>query len=166
MVTLIPLWKYQTQLDRSLFQILRRFNLRKVWLLIIVPYVSESKDLPVPSRNFGLGALDIIMTSSEPQKHVFLLWAQRKVMEIFVNDNFSWGTTKTTISIKIDNSVTSNKSKWGLVTSSDLENPLLGFKVSTRTWKRIKTIVFQVNLQKKLRKTDTATTSLKIEWKH
>ena len=29
--------------------------------------------MPVPSRNFGLGACDIIMTSSKPQKLVFLL---------------------------------------------------------------------------------------------
>ena len=75
-------------IDRSLFQIFRYFFLRKVWLLIIVPYVSESKKLSVLSRTFGLGAFGIIMTSSEPQKLVFLLWAQSKVMETIVNDSF------------------------------------------------------------------------------
>ena len=56
----------------SLFQIYCRFFLRKVCQLIIVSYVSESKKLPVPSRYFGLGACDIIMTSSESQKHVLM----------------------------------------------------------------------------------------------
>ena len=134
--------------DSSLFQIFRRFFLRMVWLLIIVSYVSESKKLILPSRNFGLGACDIIMMSMEPQKLVFLPWAQSKVMETIVNDHIFRGTTETTFSIKVNNSVTSHNSEWGLVTSSDLENALLWFKVKTKTWKRIKAIVFQVNLQK------------------
>ena len=104
--------------------------------------------MPILSRNFVLGACDTIMASSEPQKIVFLLWAESKVMETIVNKSFSWGTTKTTFSIKIDNSVTSRNSEWGLVTSSDLENTLLWFNVKTKTWKRIKAIVFQVNSQK------------------
>ena len=133
---------------RSLFQIFRRFFLRKAWLLIIVPYVSDSKKLPVPSRNFGLGACDIIMTSSETQKLNFLLWAQSKVIETIVNDSFSWGTTKIAFSIKIKNGVTSCNGEWELVTSSDLENTLLWFKVNSKTWKHIKAIIFQVNLQK------------------
>ena len=116
--------------------------------MIIVPYVSKGRKLPLPSLNFDLGACDIIMTSSEPQKLVFLLWAQSKVMETIANDVFSWGTTKTTFSIKISNSVTSSNSEWGLVTSSDLENTLLWFSFKSKTWKRIKTIFFQVNLQK------------------
>ena len=33
----------------------------------------ESRKLPVPSRNFGLETCDIIITSSEPQKLIFLL---------------------------------------------------------------------------------------------
>ena len=48
---------------------------------------------------------------------------------------------------KIDNSVTSHNSEWELLTSSDLEDTLLRFTVETKTWKRIKAIVFQVNLQ-------------------
>ena len=100
----------------SLFQIFRRFFQRKVWLLIIVPYVSESTKMPVPSRYFGLGAWDIIIASSEPQKLFFLLWAQSKVMETIANDIFSWGTTKTTFSIKIGNSVTPSNSECRLVT--------------------------------------------------
>ena len=108
----------------------------------------ESRKLPVPSRNFGLETCDIIITSSEPQKLIFLLWSQSKVIETIVNDSFSWGTTKTTFSIKIDTIMTSHNSEWGLVTSSDLENTLLWFKVKTKTSKSIKAIVFQVNLQK------------------
>ena len=54
-------------IDRSLFQIFRRFFLRKVWLLNVVPYVSESRKLPVPIRTFGLRGLwhhyDVIRTS-------------------------------------------------------------------------------------------------------
>ena len=73
-------------IDRSLFEIFQ------VWLLINVPYVSESEKLPVPSRHFGLGACDIIMTSLESWK---LVWT---VMETVVNDSFSWGTSKTTFS--------------------------------------------------------------------
>ena len=88
------------------------------------------------------------MTSSESQKFVFLLWAQSKEMETIVNDSFSWGTSKTTFSIKVNNSVTYRNSEWELVRSSDLKNTLLWFKVKTKTWKRIKAIVFQVNLQK------------------
>ena len=60
-------------IGRSLFEIFRRFFLKKVWLLIIVPYVSVSRKLPVPSHNSALGACDIIVTSSEPQRLVFLL---------------------------------------------------------------------------------------------
>ena len=134
--------------DRSLFQIFRRFFLRKVWLLIIVLYMSESRKLSVPRRNFDVEACGIIMTSSEPQRLVVLLWAHSKVMETNVNDSFSWGTTKTTFSIKIDNSMTARNSECGLVTSSGLENTLLWFKIKTKTWKRIKAIVFQANLQK------------------
>ena len=129
-------------INSSLFQIFRRFFLRKVWLLIIVP---ENKKLPAPSRDFGLAACDITMTSLEPRKFVFLLWAQSKVMETIVNENFSWGTTKTTFSIKIHNSVTSRNSEWGLVTSSDLENTLCGLRSRPR---HEYVIVFQVNLQK------------------
>ena len=66
--------------NRSLFQIFRRFFLRKVWLQIIVPYVSESKKLPVLRRNFVLGAF---MTSWRRHRKLFLLWAQSKVMETF-----------------------------------------------------------------------------------
>ena len=79
--------------------------------MIIVLYVSKGRKLPLPSRNFDLGACDIIMTSSEPQKLVFLLWAQSKVMETIVNNSFSWGTTKTSFSVKIDNSMTSCNSE-------------------------------------------------------
>ena len=67
-------------INSSLFQIFRRFFLRKVWLLIIVPNVSESRKLPVPRCNFGLGVCDIIVTSSEPQKLV-LFWTQSKVLK-------------------------------------------------------------------------------------
>ena len=35
----------------------------EVWLLNIVPYVSESRKLPAPSRTFGLGGCDVIITS-------------------------------------------------------------------------------------------------------
>ena len=80
-------------------------------------YVSESRKLLVPSRNFGLETCDIIIMLSEPQKLIFLLWAQSKVIQTIVNDSFSWGTTKTTFSIKIDTNVTSRNSEWGLVTS-------------------------------------------------
>ena len=110
--------------------------------------MSQSRKMPVPSCNFGVGACNIIMTSTEPQKFVFLLWAQSKVMQAIVNDSFSWGTIKTTFSIKIDNSVTSHNREWRLVRSSDLENIILWFNVKTKTWKRIKAIVFQVTLQK------------------
>ena len=65
--------------------------LRKDWLLIIFPYVSESRKLPVLSRNFGLGACDIIMTLSESQKLGFWLRAQSKVMETIVNIIFLEG---------------------------------------------------------------------------
>ena len=41
--------KNMTVLDRSLFQIF----LRKIWLMNIAPYVSESRKLSVPSRTFG-----------------------------------------------------------------------------------------------------------------
>ena len=102
--------------DTLQFQVFRRFFLRKVWLLI-VPYLLNSKKLPVPSRAFGLAACYVIITSLGPQKLVFLLWAQIKVLEKFVNDSFSWGTFKITFSIKIDNIVTSNNSGWGLYTS-------------------------------------------------
>ena len=111
-------------LDRSLFQIFQRFLLRKVCLLNIVPYMSESGKLPVTSRTFGLGGCEVIMMSLEPQKLVFLLWAQSKVMETLVMDIFSWETFKATFSIKINNTVTSHNSKWWLVTLWNLENTL------------------------------------------
>ena len=134
--------------DTSQFQVFRRFFLRKVWLLI-VPYLLNSKKLPVPSRTFGLAACHVIITTLGRQKLVFLLWAQIKVLEKFVNDSFSWGTFKITYSIKIDNIVTSNNSGWGLVRALYLENIFLWFKVKTKTLKRIKAIiVFQVDLQK------------------
>ena len=134
--------------DTLQFQVFRRFFLRKVWLLI-VPYLLNSKKLPVPSRAFGLAACYVIITSLGPQKLVFLLWAQIKVLEKFVNDSFSWGTFKITYSIKIDNIVTSNNSGWGLVRALYLKNIFLWFKVKTKTLKRIKAIiVFQVDLQK------------------
>ena len=60
-------------LDRSLYQIFPRFLLRKISLLNIVPYMSESRKLPVTSRTFGLGGCEVIMMSLEPQKLVFLL---------------------------------------------------------------------------------------------
>ena len=69
-------------------------------------------------------------------------------MQAIVKDSFSWETIKTTFSIKIDNSVTSRNREWRLVRSSDLENIILWFNVKTKTWKRIKQIVFQVTLQK------------------
>ena len=53
-------------------------------------------------EGWGIRAYDIIMTSSEPQKHVVLLWAQNQVMETFVNNSFSLGTSKSTFPIKID----------------------------------------------------------------
>ena len=81
-------------IDRLLFQIFRRVFLSKVWLLNNVPYVSGSRKLPVLSRTFGLGAYDVIMMSSEPQKLVFLLWAQSQVLETFVIDIFSWETPR------------------------------------------------------------------------
>ena len=68
--------------------------LRKDWVLIIFLYVSESRKMPVLSRNFGLGACDIIMMLSESQKLGFWLRAQSKVMETIVNDNFSGGLLK------------------------------------------------------------------------
>ena len=59
-------------IDRALFQIFRRYFLRNVWLLNIVPYVSESRTLSVLSSTFGLGICGIIMTSSEPYKLVLM----------------------------------------------------------------------------------------------
>ena len=53
-------------IDGALFQIFRLFFLKNVWLLNIVPHVSESRKLSVPSRTFGLGIFGIIMTSSGP----------------------------------------------------------------------------------------------------
>ena len=47
------------------------FFLKKVWLVINFSYVSEIRKLPVRSRSFGLGAFDVINTSSEPQKNSF-----------------------------------------------------------------------------------------------
>ena len=47
--------------------------------------------MPVLSRNFGLGACDIIMTLSESQKLGFWLRAQSKVMETIVNIIFLEG---------------------------------------------------------------------------
>ena len=104
---------------------LSAFFLRKVWLLNIVLYVSESRKLPVPSRAFGLGTCDIIMTSSEPQKLVLMPWTQSKVMKMFVIDMFPWDSSKIIFSIKIDNILTLHNSKWGIVTSSVLENTFL-----------------------------------------
>ena len=130
--------------------------------MIIVLYVSKGRKLPLPSRNFDIGACDIIMTSSEPQKLVFLLWAQSKVMETIVNNSFSWGTTKTSFSVKIDNSMTSCNSEWGLVTSPDLENILLWFKVITKTWKH----TTELTKTFFLRKTVAIVTSSKNERKH
>ena len=65
----------------------------KFWLLNIVPYVLGSRKLLVLSRTFGLGACDIIMTSSEPQKLVFMPWTQSKVMKTPVIDMFSWDSS-------------------------------------------------------------------------
>ena len=65
----------------------------KFWLLNIVPYVSGSRKLLVLSRTFGLGDCDIIMTSSEPQKLVFMPWTQSKVMKTPVIDMFSWDSS-------------------------------------------------------------------------
>ena len=78
---------YTRQVAISIF---RRFFLRKVWLLNVVPYVSESRKLSVPSRTFGLEACDIIMTLWEPQKLVLMPWIQIKVMKTLVIDMFSW----------------------------------------------------------------------------
>ena len=137
-------------IDRPLFQIFRHFFLKKVWLLNIVPYVSESRKLPVPGRTFGLGACDIIMTWSETQKLVLMPWTQSKVIKTLVIDVFSWDSSKTIFSIKTDNILTPHNSKWGVVTSSDLENTFLQFKAKPRIWKRIKIIVFHEKLQKQL----------------
>ena len=74
------------------------------------------------------------MTSLEPQKVVFLLWAQSKVMRTFVNDAFK-ASFNTMFLIKIDNSLTSHKSEWGLVT---LKTHFCGLRSRTRyenTWK-------------------------------
>ena len=49
------------------------------------------REMPVLSRNFGLGACDIIMTLSESQKLGFWLRAQSKVMETIVNIIFLEG---------------------------------------------------------------------------
>ena len=112
-------------LDKLLFKNLRRFFLRKVWLLNIVPYASESRKLPVPSLTFGPGACNIIMTSSEPQKLVLMPWTQSKGMKTLAIDMFSWDSSKTIFWIKIDNVLTLHNNKWGIVASSDLENTFL-----------------------------------------
>ena len=69
------------------------------------------------------GCDDVIMMAQAPRPKSRL--GTGKVMETTVNYFFSGGATKTTFSIKIDNSVTSRNSEWGLMTSSDLENTLL-----------------------------------------
>ena len=107
-------------IDRSVFQIFRRFFLRKVWLLNIVPYVSEGRKLSVPSRIFDRGAC-VIIISLEPQKLVLMPWTQSKVMKTCVIDMFPWDSCMIIFSIKIDTILTSYNSKWGLWRHQTLE---------------------------------------------
>ena len=118
--------------------------MRKVWLLIIVLYVSEIRKLFGSSCTFGLGTCDVIMSSPEPRKPVFLLCAQNKVMETLANDSFWWGAFKATFSKKIDSIMTSHNSGWGF------ENTFSWFNVKTRRWKRIRATVFKRNYKKNI----------------
>ena len=116
--------------------------------------MSESRKLPVPNLSFGLGARDVIMTSSESRKLVFLLWVQSRVMETFASDSFSWGTTKT---IKQSKLIT----MW--------RHTIVGERLWLHQTSKIHFcgLVFQVNLQRLfLRKINTTVSSFKNEWKY
>ena len=126
-------------IDRSLFQIFRRFFLRKVWLLIIVTYVSESRKLPVPSHNFGLGAcpshnfgLAALLSRHRKLKNLFSFfelkakWWKQLLTIVFLEELLKQHFQSKLISVTLRNS------EWWLVTSSDLENTLLGLRSKPR----------------------------------
>ena len=97
----------------------------------------EIRKLPIASRNSGLGSFFIYMASSKPKNSFSCFDFKAKLWNGLQTVS---GTTTTTFSIKIDNSVTSHYSKWGLVASLELENTLLRFNVKIKTWRRIKAV--------------------------
>ena len=68
-------------------------------------------------------------------------------METFVDDRFSWGIYKTTLSIKIDDKVTSTLVNEGLSLYQASKTHFLGLRSKLKC---IGAIVFQINYEKNI----------------